>query len=419
MKLGLEFRDPKTGRLVALPQPLVSRQTLRRFGLGDRAQLSRDGARHCVLSVRRQGFAAPIDTGGFLVFKINPHAFDWEHPVRLGVQEGRYGVVLTEGGASAPRFTLEGNFGWVLKPVKTPAQFYEKSPSATRQPGGDPIPPAPARDGMQSWFALYGLVERYLDLNQRLAAEGKDLVELVWHDPLHGFDDSPGLRWVVTPAALPSLKRRAENQGVMPYRMELIGVYDDVARKGGNRAAQRRYDLTPAPDPKAARVREQAAAGGPAPASSPPAPPAPAAAAAEEEAEKPPAPVVIEVEYDFRFGTYATTRVKRLLETGGQVPGRRPITREAFERGVQLLLANTPERKLYLGRDAIAADREAIALYQKNFIDRPTGAKNRSADIVRAWDLDFDVYIGRVVLRNVKRGLLPWAGLTGRPGAVK
>lgn len=172
--------------------------------------------RLCYLYIREQGKKAPLDSDAFLVFNINPKSITIEQGVRVGVQHGRNAYTVTEGGLAEPRFKLEGSFGWILSRGIKPADL-----------GGEAK--APLRDGWQMWHAMGELIKRYLDTNQERLAAGLPLHELMWVDPLHGSTGKPDLKWVVTPAAMPSLVHEYERQALHPYKLELIGIRDEYA----------------------------------------------------------------------------------------------------------------------------------------------------------------------------------------------
>jgi hypothetical protein len=211
---------------------LVSPKTLAELGaksLGYKdgtvgVEYSRKPRNLCYLYIREQiGVGAnatdpkrstPIDDTAYLVFNINPKSMSIEQGVRVGVQQGRNGYTVSEGGPMEPHFNFEGHFGQVFQ---SPAK-----------PGGLKIDGnPPKRDGFQAIERLRALVLRYLEDNQQRTLAGQPLLELVWCDPLHGGKGQNSLRWVVTPASIPSLKHEAATTGVISYRMELIGVYDD------------------------------------------------------------------------------------------------------------------------------------------------------------------------------------------------
>ncbi len=233
-----KLRTPDLGS----PQINVSGATLARMGwINNRGRgllaPEQYEARVCYFFVRRQGASGPLTSadplykkfrsGTLLVFKMNPSSVTMERGVRVGVQQGLRGYVVTEGGSAEPRITLEGHFGEMLKQPKMPDEFS----------GRTAVPATKKLDGQQFWHALYEITEDYLAVNQEQALAGDALLELVWTDPIHGNDRAPyGFRWVVTPASLPSLRHTAAQQAIHPYRLELIGVRDDTVKPSASRA---------------------------------------------------------------------------------------------------------------------------------------------------------------------------------------
>ena len=187
--------------------------------IGKRAGYDSEPTRLCYLYMREVGKSEVIDDDSYLVFKLNPQSMARVQGIKVGVQHGRNGYVVTEGGHQEPRFVLEGHFGWVLK--RPDASFTDlKAILGNRT--------VPERDGMQGWNALFALVQRYVDANQRRMAAGKALIELVWADPINGDNGGVGWRWVVTPSTNIPLSRTVDRQSLFQYKLELIGIYDDI-----------------------------------------------------------------------------------------------------------------------------------------------------------------------------------------------
>ena len=214
-----------------------------------------------MLSTRSMGERVP--TGAVFLFSVNPTNFTYTQSARTSVQDTRGGYVVTESGMGAPHFKLSGNFGWRTRKINLADFTHAGAGSARYLPrlgqqyqdygegmndttrGGfvDPTPGMAERsntqvssagsfelDGQQAWHALRDYILWYSENNEQRVREGKRPMEMLLHDTLHR------LRWVVAPLGAPSLEHTADAQGVTPYQLELVGVYDDtrpVGRRGG------------------------------------------------------------------------------------------------------------------------------------------------------------------------------------------
>lgn len=168
----------------------------------------------------------------WVIFRLNPQAMEYKRGLKNSVQYGMNGFVVHEGGYKELSITLEGNFGYVSKdsPLALSAQFTK----STGLQLGAVAAQLGRQDGWQAWRALYSLLDIYITENQRRILAGEKILELMWCDPLHSLtevgDKGFGvLQWVVTPKDMPSLTHRVENQALLPYKLELIGVRDDQA----------------------------------------------------------------------------------------------------------------------------------------------------------------------------------------------
>jgi|GEM_PF-6650331 len=233
LKVGV-YKDGK----LTQGTPLVSDETLR--AVEDPS---------LVLFIRERG--ERFTRGTLFIFSMPPNALKVSRPAKVSVQETRHSYLVSEAGLSAPRIKLQGNFGWQLKRVDLPKYMVgwglksNAKYDAHTQDIWIPWPFSHERgaegtwekilegkvsalgfqqilDGRQSWFALRDICQFYFEENQKRVAQGKAPLELVLVYPLHG------IRWVVVPKELPDLNRTAERQGVWPYELELIGVYDDA-----------------------------------------------------------------------------------------------------------------------------------------------------------------------------------------------
>lgn len=234
---------------VALPSE-VSKETKARYTEPSTVLLMRD----------------PIDNkmnGVIFVFSINPQSLKYERQALVNVQQGRGGYTVSQNGVTAPRWTLQGHFGWRLKIVAIPS-FVAKGLLGKIIAGGNLVHRVPrlennindirfslgdgqfkntfgqlttgqdgtvtfngkqTMDGQQAWYALHDLILYYFEINAQRVKEGKPPYELVWYDSLHA------MKWVVVPTRLPTLERTVSTQGMMPYTLELVGVYDDARAK--------------------------------------------------------------------------------------------------------------------------------------------------------------------------------------------
>lgn len=207
----------------------------------------------------------PIDkkhNGVLLVFQLNPQQFKFEQKALVSVQQGRGGYVVSQNGLTAPRWTISGHFGWRLRTVAIPS-YVAQGIIGKIIKGGNLVHRVPrldnnisdirldigtgdfktafgqwlvgpsgsltwngkqTMDGQQAWYALRDLITYYFEANLERVKEGKPPYELVWYDSLHS------LKWVVVPTGVPTLERSVGTQGMMPYTLEFIGVYDDTRR---------------------------------------------------------------------------------------------------------------------------------------------------------------------------------------------
>lgn len=426
MRLGLEGNTPT----------LVSSATAARMGF-DRSSrvtpkvqkngqtiLQIDGniaqPRLCVLSLREQGGNTLIDGADtFVIFKMNYKSLDWTQGARVQVQQGMSGYVINENGLSEPHFIIQGNGGSVLK-SGTPKDNREKGMKAEPQAigtgsaerkyniGGQTDPTA--MDGQQFWFRLQAVCQKYFETNQARKAKGKPAIEMVWFDPMHGRDGEPGLRWVVVPMAMPTLKRTAETQAVMPFHLDLAGVYDDI--KGRQKPLTEPIVLKPAATPKyKPPVAEKT-----------PPPHAPPSATDTQKTQpigvpyydtkewkdkvdeivenftpnNPFAPAKAEKPslFDFRFSTFALKQIEGYFVANLYPRKKHKRGAEDYYRGVSVVAAWLKDDPIWHTEDA----RKAVTSS-----DAPKQAKVRGT-----WYLRYNADARNRVVQNVRRGLTPW-----------
>lgn len=208
----------------------------------------------------------PLDgkhNGVLFVFSLNPQHLKYEHRAHVAVQEGRGGYVVNQNGLGAPKWTIQGHFGWKMRQVLIP-EYVAQGVLGKFIAGGNIIHRVPRldndirdikfslgsgnflnpigqwlvgdkgtitgkgeywMDGQQAWFALRDLITYYFEVNMQRVADGKPPYELVWYDSLHS------LKWVVVPSGPPTLERSVGTQGTMPYTLEFVGVYNDARRR--------------------------------------------------------------------------------------------------------------------------------------------------------------------------------------------
>jgi hypothetical protein len=193
----------------------------------------------------------------WLIFKMNPTTMNYTRGLKTSVQHGMNSYVVHEGGFRELNIVLEGNFGYVRSDAPLVTDQFKTAtglkPEQINLQGG--------RDGWQAWLALYKLLYIYIEENQRRVLSNEPLLELIWADPLHSLNDADAndaLMWVVTPKEMASLSHKIETQGILPYKLELIGVRDirtkvrtiatpNLTPKGGSKVVVR-----PIPAPTAA-----------------------------------------------------------------------------------------------------------------------------------------------------------------------
>lgn len=215
---------------------LPSGRTINHVSLDTRARFDSPVT---MLAARAAG--SRLYTGACFLFSVNPQTFNYSQSARSSVQDTTGGWLVNESGMGAPRFKLAGNFGWRTRKIELPrytalakgAVGYlprlnqDLRQEAVRQEDYSQIKPAGTPgsfelDGFQAWQALRDFITWYSESNVKLVREGQLPLEMVLFDTLHT------LRWVVSPVAAPSLEHTADHQGVTPYVLELIGVYDDT-----------------------------------------------------------------------------------------------------------------------------------------------------------------------------------------------
>ncbi len=201
------------------------------------------------LFLREQG--KRLTNGAIFVFSVPTQGFEVSRGNRVAVTQSRHGYTVGEGGLEHPTFKLEGHFGWQLRTttlpndvlpigVKRTVKYDTQTADITfRLPGvGESgaeswveaalqgrltlLGLKQTLDGRGAWKALSDLCVYYVTENQKRVSRGDTPLEMVLLYPLEG------LRWVVVPKDLPTLRRRWEEQGKWPYTLSLIGVYDDA-----------------------------------------------------------------------------------------------------------------------------------------------------------------------------------------------
>lgn len=208
-------------------------------------------SRDVTLFVREEGDR--LTNGAIFVFSLPPQGFELQQGNRVAVTYARHGYSVSSGGEEAPLFKFDGHFGWRLRTTKLPRELIPvglKRNVRYDQQTGDFMVRLPSlglgEDGAEGWIesalqgrlsviglnqrldgreafrALNDLCHYYVEENRKRLGQGKRPLELVLHYPLEG------LRWVVEPKDMPSLRRRWEEQGKWPYSLVLIGVYDDA-----------------------------------------------------------------------------------------------------------------------------------------------------------------------------------------------
>lgn len=199
-----------------------------------------------MLTARVAGDRQP--TGACFIFTLNPESFGYSQGARTSVQDTRGGWIVNESGMGAPHFRLSGTFGWRLRSIPV-AQFQTLAPGAvgyfprlgqnvadeniynqigpTTQTGKGV---SFVLDGVQAWTALRDFILWYSENNEQRVRAGQRPLEMVFYDTLHS------LRWVVAPTAAPTLDHTVSKQGVTPYTLELIGVYDDARPKAAQKS---------------------------------------------------------------------------------------------------------------------------------------------------------------------------------------
>ncbi len=200
------------------------------------------------LFLREQG--ERLTNGAIFVFQLPPQGFEYQRGNRVAITQTRHGYTVGEGGLEHPTFKLEGHFGWRLRTATLPKDLIPVGIKRTVKydtQTGDIMLQLPTLgekgaeswveaalqgrltvlglkqtlDGREAWKALKDLCVFYVLENQKRIEKGDTPMEMVLHYPLEG------LRWVVVPKDLPTLRRRWEEQGKWPYSLSLIGVYDD------------------------------------------------------------------------------------------------------------------------------------------------------------------------------------------------
>lgn len=201
------------------------------------------------LFLREQG--ERFTSGTVFLFQFPPQSVRVERKAKVGVTETRHGYVVYESGLSAPRFKIDGHFGWQLREAKLSKELVPwglKSNASIDQHMEDiwiPLPFGQERgqagtlekalrgevsvlgftqtlDGARALQRLQDFVTVYFEENTRRLSKNEKLLEMVWVDTLHH------LRWVVAPQEVPSMLHSTQAQGVRTYGLELIGVYDDA-----------------------------------------------------------------------------------------------------------------------------------------------------------------------------------------------
>ena len=189
-------------------------------------------------------------SGSIFVFTIPPQSLEWKRGINTASTPTRHGYVITQGASQEPHITLRGHFGWQLRKVEIARGIFPIGLRTTRrydQQLNDtwiPLPYLDGRntqpfieqlikgtltlrgdaqylDGTQSWRALRDFFVYYQEENQKRISIGQNPLEMVYLDTLHNF------RWVVVPKEHPSLTRTYQTQGLHPYDLTLMGVYDD------------------------------------------------------------------------------------------------------------------------------------------------------------------------------------------------
>lgn len=201
-----------------------------------------------VLFTREQG--QRFTSGNLFLFQFPPQQFKQTQAANVGVTQTRHGYVVQQGAMKNPVFEYQGHNGWSLRTVSLPPQLVHyglKSNAEYDRHLSDvwlPLPFGGERgqestlekliqgdvslfnfqqtlDGRQAWHRMADIVLFHSEENQKRMATGRAPLELVLLDVLHD------IRWVVMPEAMPELERTRDQNGVWPYRLRLIGVYDD------------------------------------------------------------------------------------------------------------------------------------------------------------------------------------------------
>jgi hypothetical protein len=432
MRLGLEGNTPT----------LVSNATAARMGFDRSSTLTvktqKNGSdnirvtgsvvqpRLCVLSIREQGGNQLISApDSFVIFKMNYKSLDWTQGARVQVQQGMNGYVINENGLSEPHFIIQGNGGSVLKSGNSAKQF-EKGMVAIDQSfgtgskerkyniGGQKDPTA--MDGQQFWFRLRAVCELYFNTNQARKASGKRAVEMVWFDPMHGRDGEPGLRWVVVPMAMPTLKRTAETQAVMPFHLDLAGVYDDI--KGRQKPLTEPVILKPAATPKYKPPVADKITAPPVPkVTDPPSVPEdhPVGVAHYDTKEwkaevdkivdgftpnNPFAPQVgntVNANFDFRFCARSLQYIAERMKILGYPVSKHKKGSTDYYHGIGILASWVTDDADYHGEKAKLA---AVAMAAASTIN----------PVIQKWIMAFKRDVYNQAALNIKKGLTPWGG---------
>lgn len=220
-------------------QPTVSEETARKH------------AKPNVMALFTRNQGQRFTSGNLFLFQFPPQQFKQTQAANVGVTQTRHGYVVQQGAMRNPVFEYQGHNGWSLKTVKLPDELVGyglKSNAEYDKHLADVYLPLPygrergqestvekifqgdvslinfqqTLDGRQAWHRLADIVLYHSEENQIRMATGRLPLELVLLDVLHD------IRWVVMPEGMPDLERTRDMNGVWPYRLRLIGVYDDA-----------------------------------------------------------------------------------------------------------------------------------------------------------------------------------------------